>query len=430
MRSGFKTSSEDGIPHRRHLHRQPREADRAEQKAVKTTAFDLQLDPTSPGLHFHRLDRARDPNFWSVRVNNDIRLVVHRTATSLLLCYVGHHDAAYSWAERRRIERHPTTGAAQLVELPERGEPRRPPIAIPQPSIAAMPERLFVGISDEMLLAYGVPSEWLDAVRQATEDTLFDVADHLPQEAAEALLNLATGGAPVIPAPTPATADPFSHSDAQRRFRVLTNVEELERALDFPWEKWAVFLHPAQRQLVERSYTGPARVSGSAGTGKTIVALHRALTLARRHSGARVLLTTFSKALANVLRTRLQYLIGNEPEIAGRIKVHPVTGIAYEMYSAAFGQPNIASSALVRELLRRAAAKIDGQRFTERFLFGEWRDVVDAWQLKSWETYRDVARLGRKTRIGGKQSYGRSSTRSALSWRGATPSPGPMCSAG
>jgi mRNA-degrading endonuclease RelE of RelBE toxin-antitoxin system len=103
----------------------------AEQKAVKTTAFDLQLDQTGRGRHFHRLDRARDPNFWSVRVNADVRLIVHKTTTSLLLCYVGHHDAAYSWAERRRIERHPTTGAAQLVELPEWVE-HRPAIAIPR----------------------------------------------------------------------------------------------------------------------------------------------------------------------------------------------------------------------------------------------------------------------------------------------------------
>ena len=129
---------------------------------------------------------------------------------------------------------------------------------------------------------------------------------------------------------------------------MLTNIEELERALDFPWEKWTVFLHPAQRQLVERNYTGPARISGSAGTGKTIVAFHRAVALARRHPEARVLLTTFSKALANALKGRLQYLIGNEP--------------------------NIAASGLVRELIRQAAAQVEGQRFTERFLFGEWSD--------------------------------------------------------
>lgn len=99
----------------------------AEQKSVKTTAFDLQLNQANPGLRFHRLERRRDPNFWSVRVNGDIRLIVHRTPTSLLLCYVGHHDA-YDWAERRRIERHPTTGAAQLVELPQRVEPLSGPM--------------------------------------------------------------------------------------------------------------------------------------------------------------------------------------------------------------------------------------------------------------------------------------------------------------
>jgi mRNA-degrading endonuclease RelE of RelBE toxin-antitoxin system len=85
-----------------------------EQKAVKTTAFDLQLNPANPGMQFHRLDRAKNKNFWSVRVSRDIRLIVHRTAGSLLLCYVDHHDDAYAWAEKRKLETHPTTGAAQL----------------------------------------------------------------------------------------------------------------------------------------------------------------------------------------------------------------------------------------------------------------------------------------------------------------------------
>jgi mRNA-degrading endonuclease RelE of RelBE toxin-antitoxin system len=92
-----------------------------EQKAVKTTAFDLQLNPANPSMQFHRLDKARDPNFWSVRVNRDIRLIVHKTETSLLLCYVDHHDSAYQWAERRKIATHPQTGAAQLVEIREGG---------------------------------------------------------------------------------------------------------------------------------------------------------------------------------------------------------------------------------------------------------------------------------------------------------------------
>src|ERR1035438_6722305 len=91
-----------------------------EQKAVKTAAFDLQLNPAHPALQFHKLEKPKDPNFWSIRVSRDLRLIVHRTGVSLLLCYVNHHDEAYQWAERRRLETHPKTGAAQLVEIRER----------------------------------------------------------------------------------------------------------------------------------------------------------------------------------------------------------------------------------------------------------------------------------------------------------------------
>ena len=167
-------------------------------------------------------------------------------------------------------------------------------------------------------MSFGVPAEWVDEVRAATEDTLFDVLPHLPQEAQECLLKLAVGERPqprihevsfAISTPTagpsqtsksaPPAPDPFAHPDAQRRFLVLKNIDELQRALDYPWEKWSVFLHPDQRQLVERDYSGPARVSGSAGTGKTIVALHRAVHLARKNPEAKVLLSTFSRALVN-----------------------------------------------------------------------------------------------------------------------------------
>jgi hypothetical protein len=146
---------------------------------------------------------------------------------------------------------------------------------------------LFANLPDDELLGYGVPAEWLNDVRSADENALLALADHLPAEAAEALLELATGGKPRPPEPVIAAANPFDHPNAQRRFRVITNVEELERALGFPWEKWTVFLHPEQRQWVERDYSGPARVSGSAGTGKTIVALHCAAHLARTHPDAR-----------------------------------------------------------------------------------------------------------------------------------------------
>ena len=370
-----------------------------EQKAVKTTAFDLQVNPTGTGLGFHKLEEAKDKNFWSVRVSSDIRLIVHKTEGSLLLCYVNHHDKAYDWAERRKLETHPKTGAAQLVEIRETIKEIIVPVYV-QTELPAPPKPcIFADKPDEELLGYGVPNEWLKDVRQATEDSLLVLAERLPAEAAEALLELATGGNPRVAQLATAVTNPFDHPDAQRRFRVMTNVDELRRALDFPWEKWTVFLHPEQRQWVERDYSGPARVSGSAGTGKTIVALHRAVHLARSHPNARVLLTTFSDTLANALHTKIKRLIGSEPLLAERIDVHSLNALGLRLYKSHCGPVKLANSNALRELLGEASKAVDGHKFSLDFLLTEWEQVVDAWQLQTWEAYRDVARLGRKTRL-------------------------------
>lgn len=181
-----------------------------------------------------------------MRVSRDIRLVVHKTEASFLICYVDHHDDASKWAERRRIETHPKTGAAQIVEVRERVEEievSRPVEAAPEIAPAPTLPPLFAGRDDEELLGYGVPEDWLDDVKAVTEDTLFELADHLPQEAAEALLDLAVGETPAIAvAAEEIPADPFAHPDAQRRFRIMENVDELKRALDYPWEQWTVRL--------------------------------------------------------------------------------------------------------------------------------------------------------------------------------------------
>src|ERR1035437_9440964 len=148
-----------------------------EQKAVKTAAFDLQLNSAHPSLQFHKLDKPKDLRFWSIRVSSDVRLIVHRTESSLLLCYVGHHDNAYHWAERRKLETHPKTGAAQFVEVRETVQEIKIPkyVEVEQPVPPKL--RLFAGLSEEALLAYGVPAQWLDDVRKATEDTLLGLAD-------------------------------------------------------------------------------------------------------------------------------------------------------------------------------------------------------------------------------------------------------------
>ena len=172
----------------------------------------------------------------------------------------------------------------------------------------------------------------------------------------------------------------------------------MEEALVFPWEKWTIFLHPAQMGLVERNYNGPGKVSGSAGTGKTVVALHRAAFLAQANPKDRILLTTFSDALANLLRTKLQMLIHQEVQPDGRIVVDSLDAVGFSLYEARFGRLKLAGRETIGTLVEHAATK-ERTNFSRAFLLTEWERVVDAWQLDSWDDYRDVARIGRYRRL-------------------------------
>ena len=373
--------------------------DAPSQKAAKTTAFDLQLSPAAPGLRLHRIEASRDRNFWSVRANADIRIIVHKTEGSFLLAYVDHHDAAYAWAERRRIEAHPRTGAIQIVELRERVEDL-PAGASPATQPAPVPRAIFAALSADQLLGVGVPPDWIADVQAATEDGFFALAEHLPAEAAEALLDYAGSGRLPPPSILAKMADPFAHPDTQRRFRVVENQAELAAALDAPWERWIVFLHPAQQGVVDRGFNGPARVTGSAGTGKTVVALHRAVRLARASAAARVLLTTFSEPLAAQLERRVAALTTASPSAAARITVTPTRAVADELFQLAFGRRTTpASDEQVRDAVIKAAEAVGDGGYPLRFILSEWRHVVDAWQIADIEAYAGVPRLGRKSRM-------------------------------
>jgi hypothetical protein len=390
---------------------------REEQKAVKTSVFDLQTNPTTQGLQLHRVDASRDANFWSCRVDRDIRIIIHKTASSLLLAYVDHHDDAYKWAERRRIEAHPKTGAIQIVEIRERVEE----IARPRPLQQQLdlgdgvdllrlkrednpqPALPFRNLGADKLLSVGVPADWISDILAATEDRFLDIAEHLPAEAGEALLEFVATGVFNPPAPVIVT-DPFQHPDTLRRFRSVENRDELEQALSFPWEKWIVFLHPAQQALVDQQFDGPVRVMGSAGTGKTVVALHRTVKMAARSPNSRVLLTTFSDPLAISLERKLKILVGDKAEVVPRISVASFFGIAKELYQLVHGRhPVVANGDLIRGLLTKAATASAGPPIPERFLLSEWFNVVDAWQVTSAEAYANAPRLGRKSRMGNKQ---------------------------
>lgn len=377
-----------------------------EQKQVKITTVDLMIDPKGSGLSLERVTGAADDKMWSARVSRDLRIIMRRDGDDTLLAYVGHHDDAYRWAVRRKIVQHERTGAMQIVELVERQqEAVSPPPGKPdKPDRAATAVQPFWALTDDQLLDVGVPRDWLQPVRDTTEEELDQLFDRLPAEAAEALLDFATGGRLEDHIATRAEpgADPFAHPDALRRFRAVEGVEELKAALDAPFEKWAVFLHPAQRSAVDRRWNGPARVSGSAGTGKTIVALHRAVRLAQ-DAGAQVLLTTFSERLAENLGAKAALLTAPQPGVSDRLHVRAIDQAADEIYASAFGTPKFAASEQIRAAIDAARdAGLGGPHSTE-FLFDEWVEVVDAWGLHDPEAYATVPRIGRRVRLGAAQ---------------------------
>ncbi len=194
------------------------------------------------------------------------------------------------------------------------------------------------------------------------------IAGNLPPEASEALLEYAATGR-LTPSPVP-VADSLQHPDTLRRFRVLECAEELQAALDAPFEKWLVFPHPTQKGVVERNYSGPERVAGSAGTGKTVVALHRVFRLLQAEPDASVLLTTFSDPLARSLRGKLKVLSGDRQGLIEHASVASFLDIAAQLHALAFGRkPHVAVEGIIRSLLSKAAASAGVTEFTSQFLF-------------------------------------------------------------
>jgi mRNA-degrading endonuclease RelE of RelBE toxin-antitoxin system len=381
-----------------------------EQKQAKTAAFDLQLNPSQPGLQMHKLDGARDRNFWSARVSQDIRIIVHRTESSVMLAYVDHHDKAYAWAERRRIEEHPRTGAIQIVELQERTEEPAPLFSFDQPPEHEPPaeqppsllQPIFDALTHDELLDIGTPADWLDEVRSWTEDDFFQRGEHLPAEVTEALLDYAATGR--LPARKLVEAEPLEHPDTLRRIRLIESSEELASALDYPWDKWSIFLHPSQREVVEKDFSGPARVTGSAGTGKSIVAIHRAARALLSDPHSRVLLTTFSRPLANSLAAKMKVLLTDDPTVTTRLSVASFEDAATSLYELAFGRrPVLASTEIQRAALERAIADRGYTDLPPRFVEAEWRHVVDGWSIEDQDSYATVPRIGRRNRLGSKQ---------------------------
>ena len=298
---------------------------------VMKWAIQFQLDPTSPGINYENINRSRDSNLKSVRLDRDWRGIVFKPISGdvYVLLYVDHHDDAYRWAENRKLAINPVTGAMQMVIVesvtathPTTEVPSAPPL---QAENSKVPPRLFSSLADRDLLSLGVPEEMLPEVRALSSEVQLDaIQTRLPVEGYEGLFLIAAGDtvSQVLNAretrvdrkvDTTDFAAALVTPESQSRFVIVEDDEAMLAIMNAPLAQWRVFLHPTQQKLALGDRSGPVRVLGGAGTGKTVLAMHRAKWLAdnRTPDGKRVLFTTFTKNLASDIEQNMRTLCGS-----------------------------------------------------------------------------------------------------------------------
>ncbi|MDO4231345.1 MAG: AAA family ATPase [Lautropia sp.] len=401
---------------------------RKEQQGVMGFVAKFRQNPRATGINYETIHDAADPNMRSVRISQKIRAIILKPAVGDVYCllWVDQHDAAYSWAQRHKVAIHPDSGSMQLyavdhrVEVPESGvsssvgEDRADITQVPAP-------RMFERWSDAEIRSLGVPDEFLSHVRAVVDDDGLEALETLlPDEAFETLYLLAAGEdleqilaerAASDAVDTQDFAAALERDGSRRHFLVLTDDADLDALLAAPLERWRVFLHPSQRKLVSREWSGPVKVTGGAGTGKTVVAMHRARWLAKKYQdlpGRPVVFTTFTRTLADDIEWNLKQLCS--PQELAKIQV-----INLDRWAVNFlGRTEYAFKPLYEEKKRReywdraVAACVDldfdallpGIRKPAVFLRAEYERVILPQGCESADDYMRAKRAGRGGKLG------------------------------
>ena len=342
-----------------------------------------------PSFRLHRLNKIRSKNVWSARINDDLRAILLKDREDWFVLHADHHDPAYHWAKVRTLGRHSVTGAIQVVEVVE--TIREVEHVIETRASAA--SLTFQEHADEYLLSLGVPEAWLPVIRKIRSDEeVSEVAEKLPIDVGLRLLDLADGLLPTPPSPIAPEDPAMDAPDTRDRFLLLDDIDGLEAALAAPMDRWLAFLHPDQSDLVSAIFSGPAKVSGSAGTGKTVVAMHRAKHLAKQ--GEKVLFTTYVTALCENIESNINRLCN--PSLRSLITIKTVKKTALDLVKMVEPRARPADDKLVFGLLESKRLRY-GHQYAARFVRTEWEQVVRQQGIETWAEYRRARRTGRGT---------------------------------
>ena len=383
----------------------------AQQNKVAKFITNFQKNPRATSINYEKIEQARDPNLRSVRIDQAYRGIVLKPAVGdvYILLWVDHHDDAYAWARRHKCTINSETGAIQVFEV-DAGEndintQERPPEA-------GVEVGAFDGLKDRELVRLGVPVELLPLVRSLRDDRELDaVQRRLPLEAYEGLFLLLAGErySDIInerEQPVEAAIDTGDFTRAlqrpasQSRFLVADDELELSAMLAAPLDQWRVFLHPSQRRLVEGNKSGAVRVLGGAGTGKTVVAMHRAKWLAQHCAGPhqRVLFTTFTRNLATDIRLNLSTICA--PDILKKIEVVNLDRwVSDYLRRRKYAFEIEFNGARSREWQAAMDLKPLDVEVPDSFYREEWERVVLPQGLQASDAYCRASRVGRGTRL-------------------------------
>lgn len=374
------------------------------QKQGKATEFfnKFRTNPNSPGINYEKIDEGIDKNICSVRIDDAYRAIVVRCPDTnvFMLLWVDHHDEAYAWAKRKKCSINKVTGGVQVFDVQE--------VTVEK---TVEKETIFAKYSDAQLLRMGLPEEQLPMVKSIeTLDEFYAMKKSLPEDAYEGLEWLAHDFDydEVVSTLYEKETEPVSDEDfaaalqsdsSKKSFVIVDGEEELKRIMAEPLEKWRIFLHPTQRRIVNRDYSGPARVLGGAGTGKTVVAMHRAKRLAGElDQGKKVLFTTFTRNLADDIKENLRKIASVDQ--MRQIEVVNLDSLVSSFLREQGYEYKVCFSDELDKVWDDAIAAAGGTLdYTKNFYIDEWVKVVQAQEAYSKEKYIKASRIGRGLRL-------------------------------
>ena len=371
-------------------------------------------DPSAKGLNLETVKGAGDKAIKSIRVDQGYRAIAVEEGREIMFVHVDEHDKAYRWARGRRVKLDPNTNRIRVIDTTLE--------IIPKTSESS----LLAGVSDQRLVSLGVTEEELPYVRSLSSvEELEEAEGKLDPLSFQVIYGLAIGygdeevraltGVPEAETPVSEagiTFDRLIETDESRQTIFIPESEaELRRVFEGDLRGWKVFLHPDQRGIAYRDYNGPAMARGGAGTGKTVVAMHRAKHIADgiakgpSQPGQRVLFTTFTANLARDIETNLRSLCPEHLDAdPPRIEVVNLDRWVFQFLRRENFERRVAYSAEDRRRLDEIWSEVFENHnlpggLSEAFVKSEWERVVQAKGLIDQQAYLKVSRAGRGTAL-------------------------------